>query len=79
MNVRELRNICEYVEKEVGPDAIVHLQIRDHNGRLIDQDCCDDVFLKPYRKLVLGNYKLENKEASRPWKTGADTNLNSVI
>ena len=79
MNVIQLRKICEYIEKTVGPDTIVHLQSRDHTGRLIDQDCCDDAFLKPYKKLVLGNYELENKEASRPWKTGVDTNLNSDI
>lgn len=79
MNVHELRKICEYVDKTVGPDTIVHLQIRDHTGRLIDQDCCDDAFLKPYKKLVLGNYELENKEENRPWKTGPNTNQNSVI
>ena len=79
MNVYELRKICEYVEKEAGPDALVYLQIRDSHGRLIDQDYCEDAFVKKYKKLVLGTHKLENQEANHPWKTGVNTNQNSDI
>lgn len=78
MNVSELRKICEYVEKTVGPNTEIRLQVRDLDGRLIDQDYCSDAFIRAYKLLVLGNYELESKEASRPWKTGADTNQNSA-
>ena len=79
MNVSELRKICEYIEKEFGPDIEIRLQVRDLDGRLIDQDYCSDAFIRAYKLLVLGNYELESKEASRPWKTGVDMNQNSAI
>ena len=79
MNVTELRKICEYIEKKIGPETEIRLQVRDLDGRLIDQDYCSDAFVRDYKLLVLGNYELENQEEGRPWKTGADTNLNLDI
>lgn len=79
MKISELKNICEFIEKEVGPEVEVFLQLRDNHGLLSDCDYCNDAFLKPYNILVLGNYELENKEECRPWKTGANMNQNSDI
>lgn len=79
MNVSELRKICEYVESEIGPETEIRIQVRDLDGRLVDQDYCSDAFIRAYKLLVLGNYGLKSKEASRPWKTGVDMNQNSVI
>ena len=58
MTISELKSICEEVEKEMGPDALVRLQLRDEDGRLIEQDYCVDSFTKPYKILVLSNHKL---------------------
>lgn len=79
MKVSELRKICEQVEKDIGPEVEVCLQIRDSDGRLVDQDYCEDAFVKTYKRLILSNYQLQHKEESRPWKTGANTNQNLDI
>ena len=59
MTISELKKLCEQAEQEYGPDALVFIQIRDDDGRLLEQDYCEYGFTKPYHKLVLTNYILK--------------------
>lgn len=63
LTVSQLKHICEQVEKRYEPNALVRIQLRDEDGRLIEQDECTHAgvytFTKDYKILVLTNYNLD--------------------
>ncbi len=53
--VKELREVCERIEREFGPDCKVRIQLRDEDGRLIDSGHCRVVTNNHKGTLYLSN------------------------